>query len=68
MFYMVQFFSICSICFIANEYSIAHLVSNKARISLSRENGIFPGGGNDLYLENATLYSHDAYREHSTKD
>ena len=36
--------SICSICFIANEYSIARLVSGKACISLYGENGVFPGG------------------------
>ena len=42
--------SICSICFNANEYSIAHLVSGKARISPYRENGVFPGGRNELYL------------------
>ena len=42
--------SICSICFIANEYTIAHLVSGKTRISPSRKNGVFPGGGNELYL------------------
>ena len=42
--------SICSICFIANEYTIARLVSGKARISPSRNNGVFPGGGNELYL------------------
>ena len=60
--------SICSIYFIANEYSIAYLVSGKACISPCRENGAFPGGGNELYLQNSTSYSHDAYRGHSTKD
>ena len=42
--------SICSICLITNEYSIARLVSGKARISPSRKNGVFPGDGNYPYL------------------
>ena len=60
--------SICSFCLIANEYSIALYISGKAHISPCRENGVFLGGGNELYLQNATSYGHDACREHSTKE
>ena len=38
--------SIFSFCLIANEYSIARLISGNSCISPSRENGVFPGGGN----------------------
>ena len=59
--------SFCSCCLIANEYSVVHLIRGKARICPSRENGVFPGVGNELNLQNATSYGHDARREHSTK-
>ena len=42
--------SICSICFIASEYSVVCLISGKACISPSRENGVFSGDGNELYF------------------
>ena len=54
---------------IKNLAKVSHYKVRKIMyMSPCTENGVFPGGGNELYLQNATSYGHDACREHSTKD
>ena len=63
--------SICSICFIAMNICLRYvrLISGKVHsvISPFTKMAYFRWVENELYLENATLCSNDAYREHSTR-